>query len=552
MKTLLTAAAMVIFGAQAPTSRVQPGDGIIQVTVRDSATREPIQGARVTFTLSKPNIAPVVTDLNSDETGRIALRDPSFGIYWVDAQKDRYVWLSSLGAKRVVIDETTRKHDVEFLLDRSVTIRGRVVNPDGAPVPNEDVYPMQISYRQGRRTLVRVGSQASGVTDDRGDYSISNLPAGDYFVRVELRGSNPGRLARTSYYPGFVDVLSAPSVPLTAGAEAIGIDIRIPAVRTYRISGRVVNTLPMESQGGRPVPRSFSSIEVQPADPDALEEAVRVSSRVIATEKPDEFGFEIVGMLPGNYYVYPLLQAPAGTLPSSRSTRLRVTIKDEDIENLRITLEPNPELKGRVVVDGDASVIDWQKAQFHALPIDRLPTSLRGNGVWWNIDPRTHEFVFSAYQKGVKFGLRVAAGFPPDSYVADLRQGSRSLNFDGAIEPSEGPVEIILGLRGGVLQGTVLNSSGQPQVRSSVALVPSAPRRANPSLYNVVGTDTAGKFTIRGIAPGEYKVFAWLTSPGPQAEQNAEFIAQYETRGTAVNIQAGSTRTVQLTALPLR
>ena len=74
--------------------------------------------------------------------------------------------------------------------------------------------------------------------------------------------------------------------------------------------------------------------------------------------------------------------------------------------------------------------------------------------------------------------------------------------------------------------------------------------RGNAMRYGRVLGDPSGKFTIRGIAPGEYKIFAWDGIPGTVAEQNAEFLAPIESKGVAVIIRGGSSQTVQLTALP--
>jgi hypothetical protein len=143
-------------------------------------------------------------------------------------------------------------------------------------------------------------------------------------------------------------------------------------------------------------------------------------------------------------------------------------------------------------------------------------------------------------------------GFPPDSYIADLRQGSRTLNSDGIVisDPAEGTVEVTVDPRGGTVEGTVLKPTGEPQERAVVALVPAPSMRGNPMRYGRVLGDASGKFSIRGLAPGEYKAFAWNGIPGTVAEQNAEFLAPIESKGISVTILAGASQTLKLTALP--
>jgi len=83
-------------------------------------------------------------------------------------------------------------------------------------------------------------------------------------------------------------------------------------------------------------------------------------------------------------------------------------------------------------------------------------------------------------------------------------------------------------------------------------LVPSSPRRDNPLLYKEVSTDDSGRFSFRGVAPGEYKVFAWTAPPRGQAYRSEEFLADYDSRGISVSVTAGATSEVQVTVLPLQ
>jgi hypothetical protein len=82
----------------------------------------------------------------------------------------------------------------------------------------------------------------------------------------------------------------------------------------------------------------------------------------------------------------------------------------------------------------------------------------------------------------------------------------------------------------------------------TVALVP-ATRRQNEALYYVGRTSSTGAFAIRGIAPGDYKMFAWDVMP-PGAYTNAAFLEKYEERGTSITIAAGAKATSKLTAIP--
>jgi hypothetical protein len=66
----------------------------------------------------------------------------------------------------------------------------------------------------------------------------------------------------------------------------------------------------------------------------------------------------------------------------------------------------------------------------------------------------------------------------------------------------------------------------------------------------VVGSNTAGKLTMAGVAPGDYRLFAREVVPNG-AWQNAEFISMYEEFETLVRVSAGIRNDLQLCVIPL-
>jgi hypothetical protein len=59
-----------------------------------------------------------------------------------------------------------------------------------------------------------------------------------------------------------------------------------------------------------------------------------------------------------------------------------------------------------------------------------------------------------------------------------------------------------------------------------------------------------GKFQIHGVAPGEYKIFAWETVL-LTAWQNAEFLSKYESQGSAVSVKVKSIFGLRIRAIPI-
>ena len=78
-----------------------------------------------------------------------------------------------------------------------------------------------------------------------------------------------------------------------------------------------------------------------------------------------------------------------------------------------------------------------------------------------------------------------------------------------------------------------------------IVLVPERSRRQNQLLYKTAISDSKDAFTITGVAPGQYKLFAWESVPGT-AYMSAEFMAPYEMYGQAITITEGSVANTEL------
>ena len=103
-------------------------------------------------------------------------------------------------------------------------------------------------------------------------------------------------------------------------------------------------------------------------------------------------------------------------------------------------------------------------------------------------------------------------------------------------------------LGAGTVSGLVQDGPAKVVAGATVALVPEAARRENLALYLSAATDASGRFVMRGVPPGDYKLFAW-ESVRPFAYQNAEFIAKDENRGKLIHVGQGNTVNAELTII---
>ena len=139
------------------------------------------------------------------------------------------------------------------------------------------------------------------------------------------------------------------------------------------------------------------------------------------------------------------------------------------------------------------------------------------------------------------FQLQVAGRLPPELYISAIRQGGRSVydsGFDVTSEPV-GTFQVLLNSGAGAAQGVVEDASGKPVADATVVVVPNPQHRQNRSMYRTAVSDASGHFTIQGIAPGGYKLFAWEEITGG-AYLNSRFLESYEARGKSVNVVPAS------------
>ena len=67
-------------------------------------------------------------------------------------------------------------------------------------------------------------------------------------------------------------------------------------------------------------------------------------------------------------------------------------------------------------------------------------------------------------------------------------------------------------------------------------------------LYKSLTTDQYGHFNLRGIAPGDYKLFSW-NQVEDGAWEDADFLKPFEEKGEKVTVLEGDAKSVNLTTI---
>jgi hypothetical protein len=207
------------------------------------------------------------------------------GDYRVEVMRAGFI----TGIYQALVKPGGNTEKVDARLPLAGVISGRVTDPDSDPVEGLHVYAIRPSYYEGG--TFQEDEIRETKTDDRGEFRLTGLPAGIYFVRAGGSGKNTGAIVekgvwsyRTSYYPGLPQIEGAQGVKLDAGSEVSAINLQVSSVsrNAYNITGDVSGT------------SIFSEINVLAGD--EIIEDVRV-------DRGKNAKFTISGVSPGQYTI---------------------------------------------------------------------------------------------------------------------------------------------------------------------------------------------------------------------------------------------------------
>jgi protocatechuate 3,4-dioxygenase beta subunit len=280
--------------------------GSIEGIATNKLTKIPIAGVRVHMTAISDRT--INFDTVTDGAGAYRIENvppgeysPSFDTPKGFVPQDPLKFLGK--QPRVQVTDDTAKYDFEII--PASAISGRLLDPDGNPVPNATI------------TAVPIGGLLPGMaqTDSQGRYFMSVAP-GKY--RVQAR-SAPGKWPPT-YYPGETDPASAEVIKVREGAQVGGYDIRFRPPSNHYLRGIV------RDNAGKPAP--------------GVEVTVQPSAGLIeqlAKAKSDADGvFELKPVPPGNWQIISRISHDG--VPWFGTAR--VIMSDRDLDSVDLRIDP--------------------------------------------------------------------------------------------------------------------------------------------------------------------------------------------------------------------
>jgi hypothetical protein len=399
-----------------------------------------------------------------------------------------------------------------------------------------------------------------------------NLPDGGFTEDVYKAvyyggGTNPQRAQKIDVRPG-----SNATIELSfAGAQS----------RSFHIRGRILNGINGQPAEGAPV-------RLYPKD--------WTATAIVPYATADKTGnFDIGGVAPGSYVLYastsmrdPNAPTPAALQGANAATiqqllsqgvniggsiplgvRLPVEMGEQNLDGISLSLLTGGSLAGEFIFEGKLAtdLTPQQKSSFRVNLVrdPDIPGATLGGASQAGIAPNAADTAFrlqsvfpgdfrvtvSPFVNTFSWSQPALADPLANMYVRSIRFGSGEVLGEGLHLMTNNPdqrLQIVLAT-GGQLEGVVTNERNEPMANVRIVAVPDLAFRRRDDLYKSAATDGSGKFKIQGIAPGDYRVYAW-EDIADGAWLDADVLRDFEARGKPVRVTESGTSAVEVVAIP--
>ena len=445
-----------------------------------------VAGVVVGLSTETPSSSIHITDLKAvtDEDGNYRFKNVPPGSYRVMAAAHAYV--QKEGLSRVVVGKDEVVENVDVTLVRGGVITGKVIDADGRPVLEEQVF---FSLKTPSRAFPNMRTVR---TDDRGVYRAFGLPAGRYTVYAgkdsisSFGKANAG--PQRTYHPNAVNPADATVIQVNEGSESTNVDIMLGRqLSRYTARGRII-----DGETSQPLPNAHIGLRLF----FEVGGGHGYTSKTNAAESTGDGKFKIENLAPGKYAVY--LDSPTDSESFSEPVRFQVT--DQDIEGLLIKRSKGGTASGVVVLEGahDPSV----RANLAKLQI--LPSVSNDPRPYVNINP-DGSFRVTNLPAG-----RLTLNLPQNrDRLRVMRIERNGVVYPRGVEIKER--EQITGLRivvsqaNGKIRGLLKLPDGL-ELPATARLHISIRRIEDPTaLYNFVQADARRQFLVEGLVAGTYE-----------------------------------------------
>jgi hypothetical protein len=436
--------------------------------------------------------------------------------------------------------------DFVIHLQAAAVIEGRVTDEDGDPMAEAQIAVFRQTFVAGHTRWEQIAAER---TNDLGEYRISGLAPGQYFVAVtpppdfrsliETAGNKPRGPAataekpanyayQTTYYPGTRERAQATPIQLHPG-DVFPANFSLTRGPSLTIKGAVTN-LPAGAS---------AAITLQSRDFNVV---------LNGTEMRKDGSFEIRDVSPGAYTIIATVDNVSPPMMARQSLQVA-----ENIDDLRLSPQVGGTIRGRLRIEGGPGVRTQDSQIFlllrpsedagdalSSLGLTSQPAQVNADGIfeWKDVAPD-------------RYFIQLSDGIATtDWFVKSVATGGRDVSESGFnVGGGVTTLDLVASTNGASLEGVVTNAAGEPVADSVLVALPETRLRRLPDHYRKTASDQSGRFRLRGLPPGDYTIFAWESVEG-EAYFNPGFIRSFEGQGKVVHVSEGQRVSLQVKVIP--
>lgn len=521
----------LLIGFQGGLNRIDKDKCTISGVVTSSLDGPPLANIEIVIYSKGLLDGPLFTE--TDAAGRYIFRGLVAGDYSVTAERLGYVTQTygqqnSPRAGLVAVEAGQTLSDIDFKMVASGVVTGHVLGDDREPRLGADVSALVLRYIGGQRELA---TSSAVKTNDLGEFRLYGLSPGRYYIcsseqpaaRVHYPPNPKSDMQYIpTFYPNTADFRRALIVEVRPGSETRGIEITEVKSRVLRVRGMILGMRPTAP----PVRVRLSSLGV--------------GFGAQETGVDSQGGFDFRGVVPGTYIlssVYTRAGAP------HRCWR-QVDVEQSEIDDADFTCAAGITVAGRVQAEKESGVV-FSRLRVELQPSPSSPfftlaptAAVELDGSFILRDVHADEYVV---------GL---SSLPEDSYIKDILVGgvsltSRRIDIRNRSAATMEPIDVVISSHGARLDGVVRFDNDDPVSGARVVAVPSLNLRTEAYAFKTSFTDRTGRFSMRGIIPGTYQLFAWQ-SVDEGAWRDSEFLRKYEDYGQRLELKEDDHETTEL------
>ncbi len=480
-------------------------DFCIAGTVVDAQTGEPLGRAAITI----PQTAA-----QTDVAGTFRFCGLAAGSYFASGEKQGFVTAG------IEVTVGPSREGVLLRLQPLAAIQGKVTDTDGKAMEHAAMQLLSFSVENGRR---QTRLTAAAATDGRGEYRFPGLKPGRYLVRAGGRTANTDARSIAAfapvYYGGATDAASATLVETQPGRNGIA-DFSVERTAGHTIHGTVSGF------------SAQAAIKIELLSPEGDLNAAPVKFNA------ETGSFEMISVAAGSYIV----RASQGE--GEERLRGEQTVEvSEDVYDVALPLAAATALKGIVRTAG-AEEPAAASPPACSVELSSAAVSMAGDAALESSTDDAGEFEFEGVLPG-RYRVRMDCA---NGYIATARMGGADLlaHDEFTIAPGGTPlIEAVLKTDGATIEVTPATESESNHSAGWLALLPEA---ANDLRIRFAILD--GKITLSGIAPGDYKAYAWSGSPYAFEYENPAARQAWAARAVSVHVAERDHQSISVKVLP--